>query len=85
MEHMFDNDYNLISLNLSSFITNEVTNMNYMFSNCYNLISLDISKFSSSKETVEGIFTNSSKLEIIISNDAKICELIPSGSKCSPN
>ena len=85
MEKMFYNDYNLVELNLSSFQTNKAKNMNYMFANCYNLVSLDISKFNSSESSIDGIFENSTKLEYIVSEDEKICEIIPKGSQCYSN
>ena len=77
MEHMFDNSFNLVNLNLSSFSTNQVTNMNNMFANCYNLISLDLSNFDSSKGRIDNMFTNSTKIEKIVSGDEKICEVKP--------
>ena len=59
--------------------------MNYMFANCTNLLKLDLSYFNSTIATIEGIFENSLKLENIISNDEKICEMKPSGAQCGPN
>ena len=85
MTGMFNNDYSLTTLNLSSFRTDNIISMNYTFANCYNLLSLDISYFNSSNSTIEGIFANSTKLEIIKSNDENICNLKPLGSICESN
>ena len=46
---MFIRCYNLISLNLSSFNTSEVMNMDSMFNDCRSLISLDLSSFDTSR------------------------------------
>ena len=46
---MFYDCSSLISLNLSSFKTSLVEEMNSLFQNCINLISLDISNFDTSK------------------------------------
>ena len=43
---MFYNCKALISLDLSNFNTQNITDMNFMFSNCYSLISLDLSNFN---------------------------------------
>jgi surface protein len=42
---------NLQSLDLSSFKTQNVTNMSYMYCKCYNLQSLDLSSFNTQKVT----------------------------------
>ena len=82
MDHMFYNDYSLSLLNLSTFHTNKVINMDYMFANCYNLTSLDISNFNSSMASIDNIFTNSTKIKIIISKDENICEYKPLYADC---
>lgn len=43
--------YQGINLDVSSWNTNNVTNMECMFSNCYNLISLDLSNFNTNNVT----------------------------------
>ena len=43
---MFDGCKSLISLDLSNFNTNNVTNMDYMFADCFSLLSLDLSNFN---------------------------------------
>ena len=48
MNSMFSECHNLISLDLTSFDTSEVTTMNQMFRSCTNLFLVDISKFSTS-------------------------------------
>ncbi|MCD7949096.1 MAG: DUF285 domain-containing protein [Erysipelotrichaceae bacterium] len=53
---MFYNDYSLISLDLSSFDTSNVTSMAYMFSGCSSLIDLDISSFDTSNADTIGMF-----------------------------
>ena len=53
----------LISINLSSFNTNNVTNMSFMFSNCSSLNSLNLSSFNTSNVTyMSAIFNNCSSL-----------------------
>lgn len=48
---MFQDCYNLTSLDLSTFNTSNVTNMAAMFYDCYNLTSLDLSSFNTSNVT----------------------------------
>ena len=43
---MFYNCNNLVNINLSSFNTENVSDISYMFANCYNLVYLDISSFN---------------------------------------
>ena len=58
MGHMFYND-RLSSLNLSTFDTSNVENMEEAFGKCENLKSLDITKFSSKKlKSKNNIFTD---------------------------
>ena len=45
MKGMFYTCENLKSINLSSFITKKVSNMNNMFNSCYSLTSINISNF----------------------------------------
>ena len=48
---MFCTCNKLTSLDLSSFDTSQVTNMDYMFNSCSNLTSLDLSSFDTSQVT----------------------------------
>lgn len=48
---MFYNCNNLITLNLSSFDTSNVTNMSKMWYNCKSLTTLDLSSFNTAKVT----------------------------------
>ena len=62
---MFGNCTSLISLNLSSFNVNKVTNMNNMFYNCHNLKYLDIPHFSPNHtklSQIKNLFYNMSSL-----------------------
>lgn len=52
MSSMFNSCYDLTSVDLSSFNTSSVTDMNAMFSNCPSIISLDLSSFSISSSTM---------------------------------
>ena len=67
---MFNNCYNLKSLNLSNFNTEQVTIMQSMFYNCSNLESLDLSNFNTEKVTnMITIFYGCTKLKSLdISN-----------------
>ena len=51
MYSMFDNCYNLTSLDVTGFDTSNVTDMAEMFDNCYNLTSLDVTGFDTSNVT----------------------------------
>ena len=60
---MFSGCSNLEELNLKSFDTSEITNMNGMFSGCSNLETLEVSSFDISKsEDVENMFCSCEKL-----------------------
>ena len=48
---MFNNCYNLTNLDLSNFITKNVTDMSGLFNNCKNLVNLNISGFKIKKDT----------------------------------
>lgn len=48
MRWMFQECYDLISLDLSAFDTSKATNMCSMFEDCHNLTSLDVSNFNTS-------------------------------------
>ena len=47
--YMFFNCPNIISLDLSSFITTNITNMNHMFGRCYNVKEIDLVNFNTEK------------------------------------
>ena len=59
MESMFENCESLISLDLSNFNTQNVTDIRYMFSNCKSLILLNLSNFNTQNVTeMRYIFSN---------------------------
>ncbi len=63
MHSMFDRCESLIFLNLSSFDTTQVTEMDFIFSHCLNLLYLDISHFSPMNiSTIKRAFYNMSSL-----------------------
>ena len=67
------------NLNLSNFITLNVTDMSYMFNDCLSLTNLNLDNFISEKTNdIDGIFNNCHKLKKnnIISKDNKILERI---------
>ena len=51
---MFNDSRGLISLDLSSFDTSQVTNMSYLFGNCKSLTTLNLSSFNTNKVTNMG-------------------------------
>ena len=67
---MFSCCYSLVSIDLSSFDTSNVLNMQSMFSGCNSLVSLDLSNFNTSKvERMGSMFVNCwSLIYINISN-----------------
>ena len=67
---MFGSCSNLISLDLSNFITSKVTDMSYLFYNCVKLTSLNLSKFDTSKVLhMNSMFYNCQSLQLLdISN-----------------
>lgn len=63
---MFNNNSNLINIDLSNFNTSNVTNMSSMFSMCEKLISLDLSNWDTSNvKDMRNMFDNCSKLTSI--------------------
>ena len=54
MSSMFLNQVALQSVNVTSFDTTNVTNMDCMFKNCQHLTELDLSSFNTNKVTVMG-------------------------------
>ena len=66
---LFYDIYNLQSIDLSLFNTQNVTNMSYMFKNCNNLPRIDLSLFNTQKVTyMEDMFYNCDKLGSIVIN-----------------
>ena len=64
MKYMFNTCERLTSLNINSFDTSNVTNMENMFGSCASLPSLDLSNFSISNETnMHNFFTFCSQLK----------------------
>ena len=51
MSYMFNDCSSLKELNLSSFNTNQVTNMSWMFSDCSSLKELNLSSFNTNRVT----------------------------------
>ena len=70
MKYMFINCISLTSLNLSTFNTSQVTNMNSMLYNCKSLVSLNLSNFNTEKLTdISYLFYGYSQLKFVdISN-----------------
>ncbi|KJY48472.1 bacterial 26-residue repeat-domain protein [Bombilactobacillus mellis] len=57
MSHLFDDCYDLISLDLSKFNNSQVTDMSYMFKDCKKLSSLNLNNFNTSQVTnMSGMF-----------------------------
>ena len=58
MTHLFDDCYDLISLDLSKFNNSQVTDMSYLFKDCKKLSSLNLNNFSTSQVTnMSSMFT----------------------------
>ena len=76
---MFNGCNSLISLDLSNFNTQNVTDMDSMFCDCDSLISLDLSNFNTQNVTnMNGMFSgcNSLKRENIITKNDKILKAL---------
>ena len=70
---MFYNCHSLTSLDLSSFDTSLVNDMDEMFYNCYSLTSLDLSSFDTSLvKDMDEMFRNCQKLEYINLENSKM-------------
>lgn len=71
---MFRNCDNLADINISSFNTSKVTDMEYMFENCSTLTSLNLTSFNVSKVTsMSGMFEYCKVLqEILVASDWEI-------------
>ncbi|MBQ2603888.1 MAG: BspA family leucine-rich repeat surface protein, partial [Clostridia bacterium] len=75
MSDMFDGCASLESVDISKFVTNNVTELDLskMFNDCGSLTELDIGDMDTSKAIVAGMLTNCSGLEkIIVGADANI-------------
>ena len=73
MNSMFQNCWNLLSIDLSNFKTDKVNNMNYKFSGCSNLKELNINDFKCNKKCIIG--------DIIEGIDKTKCKLIVKDEK----
>ena len=70
---MFYNCSKLITLNIGSFNTSFVENMNSMLYSCSSLISLDLSNFDATKVTnMYGMFYNCNNLKFLDLNNFRI-------------
>ena len=79
MNGMFYDCNSLISLDLSNFNTQNVTNMCWMFRDCNSLISLDLSNFNTQNVTdMYAMFSGCKSLirENLITKDDKILKEI---------
>ena len=66
MKYMFNDCSSLISINLSSFNTELVTDMSYMFNKCSSLTSLNLSNFNTSLvKYMQNMFQDCLSLEYI--------------------
>ena len=63
--HMFDNCFGIISIDLSSFDSSQVTNMSYMFNSCTNLSSINLNNFNTNLVTDMSYMFDSCGLELI--------------------
>ena len=71
MRAMFGGDNSLVSLDLSSFKTDQVTDMGHMFAGATNIMSLDLSQFNTAKVTdMVRAFDNDAQLQkLVLSKD----------------
>ena len=74
MQHMFSGCNSLLSLDLSNFNTQNVTNMYSMFAKCESLTEINLSNFTSEKADIDSMFEGSKSIKNINSTDAKILE-----------
>lgn len=78
MGSMFNNCASLISLDVSSFNTSNVTDMNRMFASCDALTSLDISSFDTGSVTnMQNMFSDMDNIETIYVSDNFVTNLVP--------
>ncbi len=79
MSSMFQNCYNLKSLDFTNFDTKNVSNMYFMFYNCPNLTSLDLTDFNTKNvKNMYGMFgdcSNLNSLDITNFNSAKVTDM----------
>ena len=87
MSSMFQNCYNLKSLDFTNFDTKNVSNMYFMFYNCSNLNSLDITNFNTAKVTDMGNMflgcSNLTSLDLTNFNTAKVTDMQGMFKGCS--
>ena len=63
----------LKEINLSSFNTNQVTNMSYMFYRCYSLKEINLSSFNTNQVIkMSDMFSGCSSFDELKTNDEKI-------------
>ena len=76
MQSMFDGDFKLTSLDLSTFNTSKVENMDWMFCACTNLESLTLNFDTSKVVSMPNMFSTCSSLKILDlrSFDTRNCE-----------
>ena len=83
----FYNSSSLTNLDLSSFNTSSVTNMEYMFYNCSSLTSLDLSNFNTSNVTnMQSMFSGCSSLtslDLSAFNTSKVTDMYCMFQNCS--
>ena len=84
---MFQNCFNLTSLDVSNFNTSNVTDISYMFQWCSSLTSLDVSNFDTSKVTdMYGMFQNCfnlTSLDVSNFNTSKVTNMGDMFNSCS--
>ncbi|RHG30630.1 BspA family leucine-rich repeat surface protein, partial [Segatella copri] len=87
MGSMFQDCYNLKSLDLTKFDTKNVSSMYFMFYNCPNLTSLDLTNFNAAKVTdMHGMFNGCSaliSLDLTNFNAAKVTDMHGMFNGCS--
>ena len=83
MSYMFNNCSSLTELNLSSFNTNQVTDMSDMFYNCRSLNELNLSSFNTNKKTyMNHMFKSINKSCKIKCKDEKIIKIFENETGC---
>ena len=84
MSGMFEYCSSLKKLNLSSFNTNQVTDMYCMFRDCSSLKELNLSSFNSNQVTdLEWMFSNCNKKCKIKCSDEKILKEFKKSTDCN--
>ena len=84
---MFDNCYDLTTLDLSNFDTSKVTDMSYMFCHCRSLTNLDVSNFDTRNATsMNNMFEGCQSLttlDLSSFDTSKVTEMYQMFSDCS--